>query len=284
MAQELQDALDNYGVSREDILEYGRQKYGDVALSFNFLVLAQLYFKDKYNVSLTFDEYALNAPVRRVSELEEGEWAVIEVIVGDLDRSFEYDGCSYEGCWKRVQDDGTCEKHGYIENPVKYKFAWYFVGDVYGGDDSAIIMKVGPRHADEDWTGKIVRAKGFKTSEGEFDARVIVEGLGGNGGGGSVTMRRRKSTAEPERIGGSTSTSAKPPSPSDQSKPKAMTSSSRGIAMFKQFLQSFGELTRDEVELFIKKHNLNMTVEELVAKVDGAEIDGDKVMLFGQMD
>jgi len=147
-----------YGLNKAEVEEWGKKHYPEFAK--NLALIAQLYLIKVKGIK---PKPPIRADkIKKVATLQEGERAIIKVVVTLLVGERAYLGCPI--CKKRVSDSNMCPNCGVVE-PKEYKWVTYHAGD----DTGEVILNFPPGVSEDlrDLTGAIILAVG-RYRAGEF--------------------------------------------------------------------------------------------------------------------
>jgi hypothetical protein len=158
-----------YGITEEEVLEWGKKYYPMFLGAKN--ILASLYLREVKGINVDPSKFqTLTGPYKKIKELRPNEWCVIEVVVGPRLKQNFYQGCPE--CFKKVSEEGICESCGKV-SPQTMCFESYVVGDNTGD----IVVDLPPRVTailrGREITGSIARFRGVMREDGEFMAQAI---------------------------------------------------------------------------------------------------------------
>jgi len=153
-----------YGIKKDELLEWGKKNYPELGGNLRLLLAAYIREVLGQEPPVEIFELVPKVTVKKVIDLKEDEWSVIEVYVARVVSERTYTACPI--CFRKLTN-GECTEHGKQE-PIEAKFV-----DVVVGDDTAEVVatltpRVTTRLGDIDIVGCYVRMRGRLTSDMRF--------------------------------------------------------------------------------------------------------------------
>jgi hypothetical protein len=151
--EEIQTLLQQYGITQEELLEWGKQNYPEFVNNIKLIAKLYLQFVKKISIPKKRSIYGVITPI---GELEAEVWSNIQGIVAEIVDIRNYSGCPQ--CLKKIE--GNCPTHNI--KPVTLVWQTVEVGDSSG----SIICEISPRNPKLEIGYKIL-ARGFLDPEKE---------------------------------------------------------------------------------------------------------------------
>jgi len=163
------DIFSQNGITREEVIAWATKAYPQFVE--NEGVIVQLYLDQVKNKKVDPQTTVwLKGEKTLVSDLEQGAWVTLEVVVGSIVRENSYHGCP--SCSKKVDvEDPLCPKCNKEVTPVEYTWIDYVAGDNSGD----IIITIPPKleATTGSLTGKVVTIRGSLNDQGNFFVNAL---------------------------------------------------------------------------------------------------------------
>jgi len=250
------DLFAKHGITKEEVLKWAEtSKYKQFINNINFL--AQFYIQEVKGQSVDEnDVIPLSGTKVKVSQVNNKDYVLIEVLVGKKLRETSYLGCPncYKSLKKKDSDEiQDCKDHGAVE-PKLFVWRRYVAAD----DSADTIVSVPPRYNDvpeyADLFGRIMLLKGRLNEQGEFNVVGLQE----------ISPETAKAKEEPTQA------------PQMAQKAQEMVDE-KELADFTNMLNTFPSMAKEDLKKWHEYQKIKTPLETLIAKANAEEFDENGV-------